>query len=126
MTTKRVLSVGQCGADHGTIARTLQAVFDAVVEPADSAREALERLRSESFAVVLVNRIFDRDGTTGLDFIRALKSDEQLRPVPVLLVSNYDDAQAQAQAAGAAPGFGKADLRRDVVRERLSPYLGEP
>ena len=32
-----------------------------------------------------------------------------------MLVSNYEDAQAEAQAAGALPGFGKADLRHGAV-----------
>jgi hypothetical protein len=35
--------------------------------------------------------------------------------VPVMLVSNYENAQAEAQAVGALPGFGKADLLHDAV-----------
>ena len=37
----------------------------------------------------------------------------------MLLVSNFEDAQAQAEAAGAMPGFGKSDLYHDDTTQRL-------
>ena len=120
---KRVLSVGQCFADHSGITRVLRGLFGAEVVGVDSTREALEQLRQEPFALVLVNRVFDADGSSGLDLIRAIKADEQLRDVPVLLVSNYEDAQAQAVQAGAAPGFGKAALGQPHMLARVEPYL---
>jgi CheY-like chemotaxis protein len=123
MPAKRVLSVGQCLADHGSISRTF-AGFGAEVVPAHAAAEALGRLRQEQFDLVLVNRVLDRDGSAGLDLIRTLRADEKLRDVPVMLVSNYADAQEEATAAGAAPGFGKADLGRPALRQRLEPFLG--
>src|SRR5947208_2898845 len=107
MVAKRVLSVGQCMADHGSISRTLHRSFGAEVVAAHTADEALERLRHDTFALVLVNRVLDADGSSGLDLISRVKADEGLRPVPVMLVSNYQDAQGQAVAAGAEPGFGK-------------------
>jgi two-component system chemotaxis response regulator CheY len=95
------------------------------VVPAHSADEALDRLRREKFDLVLVNRVFDANGSAGLDLIHAVKADDQLRDVPVMLVSNYASAQAEATAAGAAPGFGKAALGGAALRERLEPFLGE-
>ena len=41
MTAKRVLSVGQCGADHGGIAWSLRSEFDADVVPAATADEPM-------------------------------------------------------------------------------------
>ena len=61
MAAKRVLSVGQCFADHGVITRTLEKHFAAEVVPAEDAAEALARLRQEAFDLVLENRILDRD-----------------------------------------------------------------
>jgi hypothetical protein len=58
---KRVLSVGQCFADHSGITRVLRGSFGAEVVGADSQREALDLLREESFALALVNRVFDGD-----------------------------------------------------------------
>ena len=124
MSSKRVLSVGQCMADHGAISRTLRREFDAEVVSADTAGEALDRLRREAFALVLVNRVLDADGSAGLEVIRRIKADEALRAVPVMLVSNYPDAQAQAAEAGAVPGFGKAALSQPQTVARLKPFLG--
>ncbi len=123
MSAKRVLSVGQCGADHGGIARTLRQAFGAEVVPAEGADPAVKELRQKDYALVLVNRVFDADGGSGVDLIRRLKSEAALASVPVMLVSNYDDAQKEAEAAGALPGFGKASLGRPQMLERLRPYL---
>jgi CheY-like chemotaxis protein len=118
-----VLSVGQCAADDANIALTMRRAFGAEVLPADSAEKALALLRATPIKLVLVNRIFDRDGSEGLDFIRQLKADEKLRSVPVMLVSNYPDAQEQAVGAGAVPGFGKASLGQPDLLERVRPFL---
>ena len=125
MADKRVLSVGQCFADHSSIARTLREHFGAEVVAADSAGAAKELLREQSFDLVLVNRVLDADGRSGLDVIRQLKTDEALKPVAVMLVSNYDDAQREATALGAAPGFGKSALGRPAMLGRLEPWLGK-
>jgi two-component system chemotaxis response regulator CheY len=126
MPARRVLSVGQCGFDHGNIARLLQGAFGAEVLPADSASEALSLLRRQPVQLVLVNRLFDHDGASGLDFIRELKRDEQLCHIPVMLVSNHPEAQAEAVAAGAVPGFGKSALGQPRIREQLAVYLEQP
>ena len=123
MSAKRVLSVGQCGADHGGIAWSLRGEFDAEVVAAATADEALRLLRGKSFALVLVNRVFDYDGSSGADLIRRLKADESLRSVPVMLVSNYADAQREAVEAGAEPGFGKASLGRPEMIDKVRPFL---
>jgi DNA-binding NarL/FixJ family response regulator len=125
MTAKRVLSVGQCFADHSGISYALQRAFGAEVVGASTASEAMAKLRSEAFALVLINRIFDADGESGIDLIRVLKADSSLAAVPLMLVSNYDDAQKQATDAGALPGFGKASLGQASMLARLEPYLQE-
>jgi len=120
---RRVLNVGQCGFDHGTIARYLGRGFGAEVVGAGTSREAVDLLRGEKFDLVLVNRVSDADGSSGLDLIRTLKADPALAEVPVMLVSNYPDAQQEAEALGALPGFGKAEISQDKARERLNSVL---
>jgi CheY-like chemotaxis protein len=120
---KKVLSVGQCSMDHGSISRTLQGAFGADVTPAATADEALSLLRGGGYGLVLVNRVFDSDGDSGLDFIRRVKAEAPA--VPVMLVSNFADAQAQAVEAGALPGFGKAALSAPQTLARLKERLGE-
>lgn len=123
MAGKRVLSIGQCGADHYSLSRTLREHFDAEVLSADSADEALRMLGSDSFDLVLVNRILDADGSAGIALIRRMQEDESLRRVPVMLVSNYEDAQREARQAGALLGFGKGSLGHPAMLARLRPLL---
>ena len=123
MTTKRVLSVGQCGFDHGGIAHAFRQAFGAEVTAAATQAEALTRLEEETFALVLVNRVLDADGDSGVELIRRLKADDQLRTTPVLLVSNYADAQEEAVAAGAEQGFGKTALGRPEMLASVRAIL---
>lgn len=115
MDSPRILSVGQCSFDHSSIARHLKKSYGAEVAGANTKSEALVTLRAGEFDLVLVNRVFDGDGTSGLDLIRAIKAEPELAGIPLMLVSNYQDAQDEAKALGALPGFGKADLLRDSV-----------
>ncbi len=122
--SKKVLSLGQCAADNYTIGRFLEETFGADVVPVDSFAQALGELRKAPFDIVLVNRILDVGGASGLAFIGQVKSDATLAKVPVMLVSNFPEAQEQAVAAGALPGFGKATLRDPHTIERLKKVLG--
>ena len=123
MPMKRVLSVGQCAADHFGLSQAIQRHFDAEVIAAHTASEAKDKLQQETFALVLVNRVFDADGTSGIQFIKGLKVEENWRPVPIMLVSNHEHAQRRAVEAGAVPGFGKAVLGQQEMLARLNPFL---
>lgn len=119
----RVLSVGQCGFDGPQIERLLVEHFDADVATACDTRQALEAILSGHFDLVLVNRIFDGNGESGLDFIRRLRGDTGAKETPVMLVSNYAEAQQAALELGAQPGFGKAALQDPQTIERLAAVL---
>jgi CheY-like chemotaxis protein len=125
MGSKRILSVGQCAADHSRISQTIQERFKAEVLGADDLDEAVTRLRKEAFDLVLVNRVLDADGSSGLDVIKQIKSDGSLQRLPVMLVSNHDDAQHQAERLGAMPGFGKAALGQPAMVGRMQAVLGQ-
>jgi two-component system, chemotaxis family, chemotaxis protein CheY len=124
MSTKKVLSLGQCAADHAAIAGLLRRHLEAEVDAADTFADAESRLSSGHYDLVLVNRVLDRDGKEGLDFIARIKAHPEWRPLPVMLVSNYPDAQEQAIAHGALPGFGKSSLGSTQTLSRLSAVLG--
>ncbi len=123
MSAPRVLSVGQCGYDHGRIARFLRDTFGAQVEGVDTADEALAALRAGPFRLILVNRVLDGDGSSGLGLIRSIKADATTGGTPTMLVSNYPEAQSQAVGLGAIAGFGKADLGRPRCQQALAPIL---
>jgi hypothetical protein len=61
------------------------------------------------------------DGSDGMELIRIAKREELT--TPVMLVSNYPEAQSAAVAAGAVPGFGKASLHTAQTREHLLKFL---
>src|SRR5947209_6514195 len=112
----KVLSLGQCAADHYSLSRLLRDQFQADVDAVDTPADALAALREGGYALVLVNRVFDRGGS-GLDFITRLKADPDRGAAPVMLISDYADAQQQAADRGALPGFGKSALRSPATRE---------
>lgn len=123
--SKYVLNVGQCAFDHGNIRSLLIAHFEVEVEPVDSPQETLQRLADKPYRLVLINRKLDRGGD-GLELIRQIKSDPRFAEVPVMLVSNFPEAQREATEIGAAPGFGKAELDRPETLTRLREVLESP
>jgi two-component system, chemotaxis family, chemotaxis protein CheY len=126
VSAKRVLSLGQCGADHAAISGLLRRQFGAAVDEVDTFEDAESRLRDGVYALVLVNRVLDCNGASGLDFIARIQSQPELCRQPVMLVSNYPDVQEQAVARGALPGFGKSSLGATATLARLNTVLGEP
>ena len=81
-------------------------------------------MRQGGIDLVLVNRVLDGDGSSGLDVVDRIKGDAALRAVPVMLVSNYPDSQRQAVEKGALPGFGKGALGQPQTVEALKAVLG--
>lgn len=104
----RILDVGQCGFDGPEIASLLHKRLSAKVDGAATADDARKKLADKSYDLVLVNRIFAADGSSGLDLIEEFVRGAS--PAPVMLVSDRKDAQAAAMARGAVQGFGKAEL----------------
>lgn len=118
-----VLDVGNCDPDHGRIRQMLERHFAVTVDRVMFVPEALAALATRSYALVLVNRLIFADGSDGLALIEAMQADPRLRDTPVMMVSNFADAQARAVAAGAVPGFGKATLDAPQTLELLGRYL---
>lgn len=114
-----VALVGHCGPDSWMLKSVVERAFPvahvAMVNDAASAR-----LHAEKADLLMVNRELDGDfGTgSGLDLIRVLMSLPRRRAA-IMLVSNYADAQAQAEALGAAPGFGKAKAGTPEAAQRM-------
>lgn len=104
----KILDVGQCGFDGPEIAQLLDERLGAKVDGAATADEARRKLENHTYDLVLVNRIFAADGSSGVDLMEDLVRDAS--PTSVMLVSDRKDAQAAAVQKGAIRGFGKADL----------------
>ena len=121
-----VISVGQCGYDNSRIRSLIRSIDSTVeIKETDSHQETMEVLASlGEAALVLVNRVFDMDGASGMEFISQLKSKEsEFAAIPVMLVSNYEKSQAEAIANGAISGFGKSELQSVETRRKIESVL---
>lgn len=123
MSMKRVLSIGQCGFDHGQISALLRREFGAETVAAATLSQAEQLLDRELPSLILVNRILDIDGGDGMEIVRSLCASEKSNGVPVMLVTNYPEYQAEAGALGAKPGFGKSELGRPETLDKLRAFL---
>ena len=85
--------------------------------------EALDQMRAPRYDLVLLNRLIFDDGSEGLELVRRAKSDPELKTIPIMMLSNFPEAQSTAVAAGAEPGFGKATVSSQATVELLSRYL---
>ena len=121
---KRILEVGNCAADHAAMTELIDRHFKAEIAQAHTFDEALTALRNERYDLVLINRQLDRDNSDGVELIRKIKGDRDLAQVPVVLLSNYAEYQQRAMEAGAAPGFGKAELTSPETQQKLKDLLG--
>lgn len=120
---RKVLDVGQCDADNSRINSTLGQHFDVEIHRAHSHDEAVKLAMDTTFDLILINRLLDADGSPGMDVLSSLKTKPSTAETPVMVVSNYDDAQKSAVEAGAVQGFGKAALGADETKELLAKYL---
>ena len=123
MSMTRVLSIGQCGFDHGQISALLRREFGAETVAAATLPQAQQLLDRELPSLILVNRILDIDGGDGMEIVRRLCASEKSNGVPVMLVTNYPEYQAEAGALGAKPGFGKSELGRPETLDKLRAFL---
>lgn len=104
----RVLDVGQCGFDHSAIADFVHQTLDAIVDRAETAADLDAHMARQRYDLILINRILDADGASGLDIIKSIRNKPDCPPV--MLISNFPDAQQAAIEAGAVEGFGKSAL----------------
>lgn len=120
--SKTIVLVGHCGPDVSMLRSALRSVVpEAKVEVANSG-EALAKLAPGS-DLLLVNRVLDGDFEVaeGMGLLGKVGAGPAF-----MLVSDLPEAQARAEAAGARPGFGKRQLRSELMRERVRGALGLP
>lgn len=120
---RKLLDVGQCNADHFRISTTLGNDFDVEIHRAHSHNEAIKLATDMPFDLVLINRLLDADGSSAMNVLSSLKAQPSTAEIPVMIVSNFEDAQKAAVEAGAVQGFGKAALDSNETKAILAEYL---
>ncbi|MBC8107636.1 MAG: response regulator [Anaerolineae bacterium] len=121
--SKKVALVGHCGPDSSYLRSAVSSsVRGATIVMIDEAAR-LEKALTDGLDLVLMNRQLDWGFETeeGVELIRQLRTKHP--NVKTMLVSNYPDAQQEAVAAGALPGFGKREIGTSRVTELLKSAL---
>jgi two-component system, chemotaxis family, chemotaxis protein CheY len=116
----RVALVGHCGPDAYALRSALRSLFpkgEIAMVNGEGALTA-EIARAD---LLLVNRLLDGQfqQESGAEVIRALAARPPDQRPSLMLISNFPEAQAEAQAAGAMPGFGKRQMYSAEARERI-------
>ena len=121
--SKKVALVGHCGPDSSYLRLVVGKADRGISVVSADDEQSLQRVLEDGVDLLLLNRQLDWgfNESMGVDLLRRLRA---IRPdVKAMLVSNYPDAQADAVAAGALPGFGKRDLGSPRVAELLREAL---
>lgn len=122
---ERILLVGHCGFDAAALARAVSRVAGDVPVSQVGTQHQLDEQTSGS-TLLLINRMLDGrfDTHSGVALIEQLAGRDDA-PL-MMLISNFDDAQADAQRAGALPGFGKAQVDAPQTQRMLRQLLDGP
>lgn len=118
-----VLLVGHCNFDAPKLKALATQAGATRVDGVATAHDAFEQIGHRPYRLALVNRLFDLDSGSGIDFIKdAVKQFPKIR---FMLISNLSDAQSAAENVGGAKGFGKDSLADpgtvEVIKKALAP-----
>ena len=122
--SKRVILVGHCSPDSAYLSITIRSVFpSAIIERAMDDSSLAAAMQNDP-DLLLVNRVLDGEfaNCSGIELIKGCRASHPA--VAMMLISNYTDAQQQAQKVGAVAGFGKNDLNTPKAREALVSAMG--
>lgn len=116
---RKVVLVGHCGPDSFLLVNAVRSA----VPGAEVIKNTEEKDLWDSGAeLLLVNRVLD--GFYADDKGLRIIGEAAAKGVAAMIISNYDDAQRAAVAAGGVPGFGKTDVRSDKARDAIRSALG--
>lgn len=118
MGEKVVVLVGHCGPDAFMLTHAVRSAAPGarVVVNSDE-----KELWGSAADLLLVNRVLDGwyEDEEGLRVVREAVG----RGVAAMLISNYADAQSEAERAGARPGFGKGQVRSEAAQRAIRSAL---
>lgn len=114
---KNVLSVGNCGFDDQQIKACASELGLIHFFRASGRVQAMSVLDAEPFSLVFVNRIFDGDGWSGIDWLSEVVP--RFPKTVFVLLSEKPEAQARALSNGARMALGKSQLRQAETAQQL-------
>lgn len=121
---KKVLLSGNCNFDYPYIKKIIESHFDSEVIRAHDNEDARKLINKNKYDLVMVNRIGAFDNKPGIEIIKYMQSDSELKKTPVMLITNYPMYMKEAIEAGAVEGFGKENVKSEATLDILRKYLG--
>lgn len=118
---KKVLVVGHCNYDGPRLVALINENFNAEAAEAKTTDKAIAELEKEKYALVLVNRIGDKDKRNGLELIDWMQKNQ--KETKIMLITNFPDKMDEAVKHGAVRGFGKQKLEDPDTINLLEKYL---
>jgi CheY-like chemotaxis protein len=118
----RILVVDDVEDNVFTVERRLKQFLDPEITSAGNGRVALEKLRAQTFDLVLLDvQMPELDGVTALE---QMKADMSLREVPVIMVSAVDDFQTVLRCIKlGADDYVQKPFNADLLRARVETAL---
>lgn len=118
---KRIALVGHCSFDSASLthaASRVPGVEDVLRINSDAELEKV----ADGSTLLLINRVLDGRFPVdhGVELIKRLKASANGSAPKMMLISNFEDAQAAAVEAGALPGFGKNATHTPDAAEKLA------
>ena len=105
---KIIALVGHCGIDGPRLQSELTGILPGVQVVRCNDQHDLDELCQSGVNLLLLNRqlVGEFDVEEGLNLLQSIRARHP--GLRTILVSDHPDAQEQARAAGALPGFGKS------------------
>jgi len=126
MNLKRVLIVDDSSVMRKIVERSLRQAGFSIEEvlEANHGVEALEIVRGNNLALILSD--INMPTMDGLEFVRQLRSVENAKGVPVVMITTEASESRVLEAISCgARGYIRKPFTPDQVKERITPLLGE-
>lgn len=123
MPITRIALVGHCGFDSGSLSRFAKDIVPEAQVVRVNDQKSLDKIADKD-TLLLVNRVLDGRftvGGSGIEMIESIAKQDDASPT--MLISNFEESQQQAEAAGALPGFGKSQVGDKATRQRIADAL---
>ena len=120
--SQTIVLVGHCGIDGPRLQSVVSQCLKGCEVVRVNEQGDLEAACEQGADLLLVNREpVGFEGTEGLELIRGVR--QRYPDQKVMLVSDFPEAQQEAIAAGALPGFGKRDIDSPKLEQSIRQAL---
>ncbi len=125
-TITRIALVGHCSFDSASLTHAASRV-PGVTDVLRINTEAELAQVNDGSTLLLVNRVLDGRFAVdyGVELIKRLAVSAGRMPPKMMLISNFEDAQADAVEAGALPGFGKNATHTPDAAAKLAAAVND-